>query len=169
MQHPVWREDGSVVYNCCWSSSAPLFPGLSHAGLMATVYCLRFDSPKTWRARSPYLYSPRTGCPNFTSRHCVPFSSPPTTLKTTVELFHPASTRVSTTKWSQSYVTTDGQSASLSWCQAPIWDLDQIFISAWHFRVCWCGAPSLTRWRGYLLHCTMYNMFTFYMLLHKCI
>jgi hypothetical protein len=24
---------------------------------------------------------------------------------------------------SQSYVTTDGQSASLSWCQAPIWDL----------------------------------------------
>jgi hypothetical protein len=24
---------------------------------------------------------------------------------------------------SQRYVTTDGQSASLSWCQAPIWDL----------------------------------------------
>jgi hypothetical protein len=24
---------------------------------------------------------------------------------------------------SQSYVTTDGQSASLSWCQAPIWGL----------------------------------------------
>jgi hypothetical protein len=23
---------------------------------------------------------------------------------------------------SQSYVTTDSQSASLSWCQAPIWD-----------------------------------------------
>jgi hypothetical protein len=23
---------------------------------------------------------------------------------------------------SQSYITSDGQSASLSWCQAPIWD-----------------------------------------------
>jgi hypothetical protein len=32
---------------------------------------------------------------------------------------------------SQSYVTTDGQSASLSWCQAPIWDLrpDFFFLS----------------------------------------
>jgi hypothetical protein len=28
---------------------------------------------------------------------------------------------------SQSYVTTDGQSASLSWCQAPIWGLGPDF------------------------------------------
>jgi hypothetical protein len=30
---------------------------------------------------------------------------------------------------SQSYVTTDGQSASLSWCQAPIWGQDKILIT----------------------------------------
>jgi hypothetical protein len=30
---------------------------------------------------------------------------------------------------SQSYVTTDGQSASLSWCQAPISDLRPDFSS----------------------------------------
>jgi hypothetical protein len=29
---------------------------------------------------------------------------------------------------SQSYVTTDGQSASLSWCQAPIWRIKAIFF-----------------------------------------
>jgi hypothetical protein len=29
---------------------------------------------------------------------------------------------------SQSYITTDGQSASLSWCQAPIWDLKTRFL-----------------------------------------
>jgi hypothetical protein len=28
---------------------------------------------------------------------------------------------------------TDSQSASLSWCQAPIWDLWSIFISPWNF------------------------------------
>jgi hypothetical protein len=28
---------------------------------------------------------------------------------------------------SQSYITTDSQSASLSWCQAPIWDPRPIF------------------------------------------
>jgi hypothetical protein len=30
---------------------------------------------------------------------------------------------------SQRYITTDGQSASLSWCQAPIWDLRSDFYS----------------------------------------
>jgi hypothetical protein len=30
---------------------------------------------------------------------------------------------------SQSYVTTDGQSASLSWCQACTWDLRRDFLS----------------------------------------
>jgi hypothetical protein len=29
----------------------------------------------------------------------------------------------------ESYVTTDGQSASLSWYKAPIWAYDQIFIA----------------------------------------
>jgi hypothetical protein len=51
---------------------------------------------------------------------------------------------------SQSYITTDGQSASLSWCQAPICDPRPIFpllslIICWQLRICWCGAPSLTR------------------------
>jgi hypothetical protein len=52
----------------------------------------------------------------------LPFSSPPTTGRVTVEVFDPTST------WgfswieseSESYVTTDGQSASLSWYKAPI-------------------------------------------------
>jgi hypothetical protein len=30
--------------------------------------------------------------------------------------------------YSQSYLTTDGQSASLSWCQATIWDQRTIFL-----------------------------------------
>jgi hypothetical protein len=35
---------------------------------------------------------------------------------------------------SQSYITTDSQSASPSWCQAPIWTLDQYFpFSLWLF------------------------------------
>jgi hypothetical protein len=50
------------------------------------------DSP-TWRARSPYLYPPGTGWPSYTPRHWVPFSSPPTTRRATVEVFEPASTR----------------------------------------------------------------------------
>jgi hypothetical protein len=51
---------------------------------------------------------------------------------------------------SQSHITTDSHSASPFWCQAPIWDQRPIFpilsFSIFRqFRVCWCGAPSLTR------------------------
>jgi hypothetical protein len=45
------------------------------------------------------------------------------------------------------YVTTDGQSASLSWNKAPISGLHQSFITLRQVRVCWCGALSLTRGR----------------------
>jgi hypothetical protein len=59
---------------------------------MIIFYCLRFENPSTWRARSPYLYPPGTGWPDYTPRHWVPFSSPPTTRSATVEVFDPAST-----------------------------------------------------------------------------
>jgi hypothetical protein len=40
----LWREDGSVIYNCCWSSSAHSFSGPSPVGL-TTIFCrLRFDT-----------------------------------------------------------------------------------------------------------------------------
>jgi hypothetical protein len=48
-------------------------------------------------------------------------------------------------------------------------ELKTRYFSVWQLRVCWCVAPSLTRRRVYLLQCTMYNIFTFYVLLHKCI
>jgi hypothetical protein len=50
MQHPLWREAGSVVYNCCWSSPAQSFSGPTSAGLVSTFYCLKFETPPTWRA-----------------------------------------------------------------------------------------------------------------------
>jgi hypothetical protein len=44
----------------------------------------------------------------------------------------------------QRHVTTDGQSASQSWCQAPSGAQDQGFVTVRHLRFCRCGAPSLT-------------------------
>jgi hypothetical protein len=40
---------------------------------MTTFYCLRFESPLTWRARSPYLYPPGSGWPGYTPRHWVEY------------------------------------------------------------------------------------------------
>jgi hypothetical protein len=59
---------------------------------------------------------------------------------------------------SQSYITTGSQSAIPSWCQALIWDPRPILpllslIIFRQLRVCWCGAPSLTRSRICNLQC----------------
>jgi hypothetical protein len=61
--HPLWREDGSVIYlyNCFWALPEQSLLGRSPA-----------DSP-TWRARSSYLYPPGTGWPSYTSGHWVSF------------------------------------------------------------------------------------------------
>jgi hypothetical protein len=69
MLHPLWREGGSVVYNCCRSSPAQPFSGPSPAAIMTIFSCLRFKAPPTWRARSPYLYPPGKGCTGYTPRH----------------------------------------------------------------------------------------------------
>jgi hypothetical protein len=58
------------------------------------------------------------------------FPSPLTTRRATVEVFYPASTREvqwSSQSQSQSYITTDSQSANPSWCQEPIRDPRSIF------------------------------------------
>jgi hypothetical protein len=58
---PLWRVDGTVVYNCCWPSPAQSLSGPSPAWLMTIFYCLRFETPPTWRVRSQYLYTPGKG------------------------------------------------------------------------------------------------------------
>jgi hypothetical protein len=93
MGRSLWRENGSAVYNCCWSSPAQLFFGPSTTGLVTIFYSLRFETPPAWRTGSPYLYPPGTVRPSYTPRHWVPFSSPPTTRRATVEVFKPDSTR----------------------------------------------------------------------------
>jgi hypothetical protein len=87
MLHPLWQEDGSVVYNFCCPSPAQSFSGPSSAWLKTTFYCLRFETPPTWRVRSPNLYLPGTGWPGYTPKHFVPFSSPPKIRRTTVEVY----------------------------------------------------------------------------------
>jgi hypothetical protein len=56
---------------------------------------------------------------------------------------------------SQNNVTTDGQPASMSWCQIQSGTCDQILFSVWKLLFCLCGAPSLTRGRICLLLVTV--------------
>jgi hypothetical protein len=58
------------------SSPAQSFTGPSPAGFMTTFYCLRFETPPTWRIRSLYLYPPGTGWPGYAPRHWVILPSP---------------------------------------------------------------------------------------------
>jgi hypothetical protein len=42
-------------------------------GTVTIFYCLRFETPPSWRARSTYLYPPGTGWPSFIPRRWVSF------------------------------------------------------------------------------------------------
>jgi hypothetical protein len=42
--NPLWREDGSVVCNCCWPSPVHSFLDPSPVELMTMFYCLRFET-----------------------------------------------------------------------------------------------------------------------------
>jgi hypothetical protein len=66
MGRSIWREDGSVVYICCWPRQRSHF----------------------------WVLVPWDSLPYFTlSDSRLPFSSPPTTRRATVEVVDPASTR----------------------------------------------------------------------------
>jgi hypothetical protein len=60
---PLWREDGSDVYNCCWTSPAQSLSGPIPAGLMTTFYCLRFETPPNLEGQVPVFIPPGTGFP----------------------------------------------------------------------------------------------------------
>jgi hypothetical protein len=54
-------------------------------------FAVSSETPPTLRARFPYLYPPGTGWPSYTPGLWVPFTSPLTTPRVTVEVFWPIS------------------------------------------------------------------------------
>jgi hypothetical protein len=110
MGHPLWREVVSVVYSRCWVSPAQSFSGSSPAGFMTIVCSLKFEIPPTWSIRFLYLFPPGTG-----PRHWVD--------------------QINKSSQNQSFITTDGQSTTLSWCQAAMWDTQRSFFF-FHLKLC---------------------------------
>jgi hypothetical protein len=44
LERPLWREDGSVLDNCCWPSPVQSFSGPNPVGFLAIFYFLRFET-----------------------------------------------------------------------------------------------------------------------------
>jgi hypothetical protein len=102
----------------------------------------------------PSLWVPEISCASAISFYQQRLTGPtPQSFSNSLTHLPTASSLTNSTDWlgrsrsqSQSYATTDGQSVSLSWCQALIWGTqDNIFTTVRQLRICWCGAPSLTR------------------------
>jgi hypothetical protein len=164
---PLWREKGSVVYNFCCSSPAQLFSDPGPARLMTIFYCLRIETPPTWRARSPYLYPPRKRvahlylqAPGFlfvASYDTQGYGGRTRTRPHTGWLLLPFSQ-----SQSQSYFTTGGlPPISSSWRQAPWGSQPDILFYFLQLNPCGCSSyvtTSLTSgWAWHRLRpCRMY-------------
>jgi hypothetical protein len=67
--------------------------GFKSRGINDRILLPQIRDPPTWRVKFSYVYLPGKGWPCYIPRHWVPFSSPPTTRRATMEVFEPASTR----------------------------------------------------------------------------
>jgi hypothetical protein len=69
----LWRENGSAVYNCCWSSPAQSFLGPSPGGLVTIFYYVRLGITPTWGS-GPRIHIPQEhGGPIITPDTGFPF------------------------------------------------------------------------------------------------
>jgi hypothetical protein len=152
MGRSLWREDGTVVYNCCWPSPAQSVSGPSPVGLETIFFCLRFETSRFVASYDSQGY----GGSIRPSLHTGIFNNVKVKVKSSQS--HIATDGQSISKsWRRSSFTlevfkikskshyTDGQSISKSWCWAPSEAHDQIFITLWQLCSCFSGAPSLTR------------------------
>jgi hypothetical protein len=73
----------NLFVHCFWALQEQSLWGASPAEL-GPYLSVSFETSQTWRARSPYLYSPGPRWPRHTPRHWAPFSSSLTTRRATV-------------------------------------------------------------------------------------
>jgi hypothetical protein len=145
----LWRENGSAVYISWWFSPAQSFLDPSPAGFVTIFYCLRFETPPTWRARSPYLLSRRN---RVAQLYPQALGSIFVASYDSQDYGGGIRARLHAGDQSQSHIATAGPSVSKSWCRAPCGAHDQIYINLWQLRSCFCRASFLMWWRVCLLY-----------------
>jgi hypothetical protein len=72
-------------------SASAVIPGSESHRIHDHILLPQIQDSLTWNARYPYLYPFRNRVAQLYPRHWAPFSSPPKTRRTTVELFVPTS------------------------------------------------------------------------------
>jgi hypothetical protein len=85
---PLWWEDWSEVYSCCWTSTAKFYPGPSPSGLTTVFYWLKFEISQL--EGHVIIFIPAYNkMIQLSPKHWVPISSPLTIFSATVNVLKP--------------------------------------------------------------------------------
>jgi hypothetical protein len=151
----TWRSDYRRGLDC-WLDllhtyktlyySSQITIGHTRSSQSVTVFTSRCLVAATKKQTFPFLWVPEL--PQFLSYQLLTATAHNEWTATILQLTNsPINSLLKSLSESESYITTDGQSASLSWKKHPSAAYGQIFITVKLLRFCWCGALSLTRGR----------------------
>jgi hypothetical protein len=143
MGPPLWQEDGSVIYSCCWASPA-VFLRSESRGAHDHILLSQFGSPPAWRARFSYIFTPGTGWLSYTSGHCISLMLPLMIHKAIVKVFWPTSTQCLEVKVEAKLWPVVRQPVCLG-VESSFVVHDQIFMAVGHLWSSCCAAPSLMK------------------------
>jgi hypothetical protein len=160
MQHPLWREDGFVSYEYPWPFVRRTYRTYSIL-LKMSSFCTTHRSSLSTGFTEQIMPILRILCYNGSLVTWTVVGLTTAKFKPLLILLPFLLPLAWVSEW-VGYITTDGQSASLSWCRAPIWGL-------WpDFYYC-LTIEDLLRWGALsdertVLSFTMYNVQYVYIL-----
>jgi hypothetical protein len=150
MWYALSDKRACLSFTIAADSSALSFSSPSPVRLMTIFYSLRFQTPPTWRAKSPYLYPQEHGCPVLPPSTGFPFRRLLRLARLRWRYWNRLHTGFHDSSFKFQVILRPTVSRPVRLCiypPPPSGDCGHIFITVGYLLSSFCVAPSLMRGR----------------------